>query len=184
VICSRQEKDILTLFDDELLSLDAEARSHLHIIMDQADQIQAGLIHPFLDASNINLPDAYGNTPLILACSRNARPDLVQLLIQKNANPDVANKDGWTPLIMAAHAGRFEVVQLLLERGAHVNAANRFGETAILKAVYNNDVPMVELLLTHGADINKANRQGDTPLSVATKREHAEILSIFRKLRE
>jgi ankyrin repeat protein len=38
---------------------------------------------------------------------------------------------------------------------------------------------MVELLLTHGADINKANQQGNTPLSVATKREYKEILSIM-----
>ncbi|KAK1958637.1 hypothetical protein LY78DRAFT_591730 [Colletotrichum sublineola] len=58
-----------------------------------------------------------GNTALHLAACE-ASYEMVQLLLQKGANPDAVNMDGRVPLMEAALWGRLRNVELLLEYGA------------------------------------------------------------------
>jgi ankyrin repeat protein len=39
-------------------------------------------------------------------------------LLERGADPNAKNDDGWTPLHIAAGEGHVEIVKLLLERGA------------------------------------------------------------------
>jgi ankyrin repeat protein len=52
---------------------------------------------------------------------------VVNLLLEKEADVDVKNCDGWTALHMAAESGHQTVVRLLLVRGADVDAKNYDG---------------------------------------------------------
>jgi ankyrin repeat protein len=46
----------------------------------------------------------------------------VAVLLDAGANPNLANRDGLTPLMYAAGQGRLELVRLLLAHGADVTA--------------------------------------------------------------
>ena len=73
-------------------------------------------------------------------------------LLQKGANPNIADKEGMTPLLLATQLRFVEGVRILLSKNAKVNDANRQGETALIRAVQLRDAEMVRLLLDNGAD--------------------------------
>ena len=63
-------------------------------------------------------------SPLILA-ARNGHQDVVKLLLDKGAEPNMADQNGDTALGYAARGGHKDVVQLLFDRGAEPNLADQ-----------------------------------------------------------
>lgn len=49
----------------------------------------------------------------------------VQVLLDHNANVNLANPNGWTALVQAAYSGRVECTELLLEAGADLNQSGQ-----------------------------------------------------------
>eukprot|EP00435_Cladocopium_sp_Y103_P076078 s2_g75.t1 len=74
------------------------------------------------------------------------------------------DKDGWTPLHLAAAGGRVEVVALLLKSGASVEATTDSGGTALHRAALLGHAAVVEQLISAGAKVDPANRDGYTAL--------------------
>ena len=66
---------------------------------------------------------------------------VVNLLIKKGANVNVADKKGITPLMVATTHGRTEVVKVLLRAGAAPSAKDRKGRTALEWAKQSMDSP-------------------------------------------
>lgn len=178
MLCQQKEINPAALFTDKTIRLAPDAQRRLELVIAGADKIHGALTHSFLEKTDINLPDEYGNTPLLLTCGAGAQ-NIAFVLIENGAEINVSNKDGWTPLITAASAMKYDVAELLLKRGAQVNVANKFGETALLKAVYNQDAKMAKLLLEHGANCQQANIRGDSPANVAKKKGYTGITALF-----
>lgn len=61
-----------------------------------------------------------GSTPLHLAVMRNNQ-NLVRQLLDKGADINAKDKNGWAPLQLAILNGHNEIATLLLEKGANVN---------------------------------------------------------------
>lgn len=78
-------------------------------------------------------------------------------LLFKGADPNLADKVGDTPLIVASRVGFTEAIRWLLKRGARVDATNRMGETALIVAVNQRQAPVVRLLLEAGANPDVAD---------------------------
>ncbi|KAJ6596035.1 ankyrin repeat-containing domain protein, partial [Mycena sp. CBHHK59/15] len=57
--------------------------------------------------------------------------EISRFLIDKNAEVDVVDNSGWTPLHIAASAGHEEIVQELVGAGADVNKKNNKGITPL-----------------------------------------------------
>ena len=81
-------------------------------------------------------------------------------LLGKRANPNIQNRQGETPLSVAAGIGWLEGAELLLARGAAVDLANQRGETPLILAVHRRDPAMVSLLLRGGANPLKKDTLG------------------------
>lgn len=73
-------------------------------------------------------------------------------LLQKGANPNVRDKKGLTPLMMAAQLRFLDGVRVLLLKNAKIDETNSHGETALIQAVHLRDAEMARLLLAKGAN--------------------------------
>ena len=104
----------------------------------------------------------HGGTALHAAATA-GRPDLVQLLLARGADPAMRDQCGYTPLHILCSDGRIEMARALIASGADVNAADNCGSTPLHAAVIWNDVELAELLIANGADVTATNRYGDNP---------------------
>jgi ankyrin repeat protein len=125
--------------------------------------------------------DRNGATPLAYAAMY-ANPSAVQMLSNGGADPNVADKDGITPLMLAVTD--VEKVRMLLEQGASVDAETKLGRRALLLAAAsagNSDV-LFELFKA-GADLQYTDRRGWTALSLAARTGDSQMLEmILREL--
>jgi ankyrin repeat protein len=85
-----------------------------------------------------------------------------------NAEIEVRDGRGATPLMHAAAFGNIETLRILLDAGADPNARNDFNATALLWAARNPE--KARLLIERGADVGVQSKQGRTPLMVASMR--------------
>ena len=69
----------------------------------------------------MNVFDKSDTSPLYRA-SQSGRMDIVQLLLEQNANVNLRDTSRRAPLHAASHVGEMEVSRLLLQWGADVNS--------------------------------------------------------------
>jgi ankyrin repeat protein len=137
--------------------------------------------------------DSLNNTLLHIAAS-NKITDIVELLIKKGADVNMQNKDGNTPLHIAAlnknvHYKALEknkkIIDLLIENKADVNMQNKDGNTPLHTAVISKINYTVDLLLDKGANVNMINNDGYTPPALAEElvkqdREYNYVINTFK----
>ena len=120
-------------------------------------------------------------TALVVAAASGSR-DFCALLLDKGANPDIADDGGFTALHYAAMAGNgADIVRALLAHGAQRNprttkdsreyvyaGVNLTGATPLFFAASRGNVETVRALLASGADPFMTTDKGTAPLHVAT----------------
>ncbi|WP_298172860.1 ankyrin repeat domain-containing protein [Novosphingobium sp.] len=79
--------------------------------------------------ANVNVRDARGTTPLVLACNLGFIEG-VDYLITSGAKVDEPNNTGETPLITAVHRRDLAMVRLLLKAGANPDRPDNSGRSA------------------------------------------------------
>ena len=80
--------------------------------------------------------------------------NVVLKLLQEKHDVNIKDKEGNTPLIIAASKGNTTIVTSLLQAGANVNQKNEFGSTAIMLAAKNGYTETVKSLILFNADLN------------------------------
>mgnify|MGYP002624807085 CR=1 FL=1 len=93
--------------------------------------------------------------------------EIVELLLQHDAEMEVQDEDGGTPLIDAAAGGHPEIVDLLLDAGADPRHRDRYGKRAILFAAEKGHSVIVERLAP--LSTAKDRRAADLMLKLATQ---------------
>lgn len=76
-------------------------------------------------------------------------------LLQKGANPNLADKKGTTPLMLATQLNYIDGIDWLTTKKATVDQTNRAGETALILAVQLRNIEAVRVLLKAGANPDK-----------------------------
>ncbi|CAE7026486.1 CASKIN1 [Symbiodinium sp. CCMP2456] len=87
-------------------------------------------------------------TPLMLTC-RYGFPVVLKVLLDAQANPNLADNDGQVPLHQAAELGQLDCLNLLLLCGAQAQQRNVHGETALAIAQRHRHMHCVTLLRRH-----------------------------------
>lgn len=117
-------------------------------------------------------------TPLCVA-AENGTKDVVKLLLDAGAEPNIADGYGDTPLYSATKKNHTDVVKLLLNAGVEPNVADKYGDTPLKLAVHNGCKMLVKLLLDRGAEPNITDNGGRTPLYWAASRDHEDVVKLL-----
>lgn len=86
----------------------------------------------------------------------------LRFLLGRGANANVADRQGVTPLQLAANLGWTDGVAILVSNGATVDLTNDAGETPLISAVHRRDVALVRALLKAGANPDRGDNSGRT----------------------
>ena len=70
--------------------------------------------------------------------------DIVRLLLEHNADPNIQSNNGNTSLILASLEGHTDIVRLLLEHNADPNIQNKFGKKAFEVTQNSNIKVLIE----------------------------------------
>ena len=92
----------------------------------------------------------------------------VKFLLQRGANPNIADKNGVYPIQIAAQLGFIEGVERLIKGGANVDVSDATGETPLISAVHRRDLKMIEMLVEQGASPDRADNSGRSARDYAT----------------
>ena len=96
--------------------------------------------------SDVNMKNAYGNTPLIWA-AENGHTELAKELIGAKADVNVKAKDGKIPLICAVKNGHTEIAKELIGAKADVNVEAKDGKTPLIWAAVKGHTEVATLSL-------------------------------------
>lgn len=145
----------------------------------KADVVERILANPSSTAINVRDP-GNGETALhILVRGRDS--SWLGYMLGHGARPDTGDREGNTPLILAAQLGWLDGAETLLARRANPNLGNSRGETPLAFAVQRRDMPMVRVLLQYRADPNQTdNVSGNSPIDYA--RQDPRATAILRVL--
>lgn len=95
-----------------------------------------------------------------------ADPDRIRFLIEKGADINKHDTQGYGALQAAARNRNDKIVPLLIELKADVNGRDRDGFTALIHAAERNHVPTIRALVAAGADLEASVDGGFGPLSL------------------
>eukprot|EP00729_Bicosta_minor_P003885 gene3885-biopygen17820 len=126
--------------------------------------------------------DDYPTFPPIYLAAQEGHADVVELLLQNNADGNQATTDdGTTPVFIAAEEGHVDVVQALVAGNADVNKAMPDdGATPVYIAAQKGHVDVVRVLVARNADVNQAKTtSGVTPVYVAAQNGHVEVVQLL-----
>jgi ankyrin repeat protein len=194
----------------DLNAADPDGTTALNIAVINAHyDVAASLIEK---GANLSLVDAAGMTPLYAAIDMQHqepmvnRPlpkpsgrlvalDIVQLLLDRGANPNATLKtpllmrqhnggdgslgEGATPLMRAAKVSDTTLIRMLLDKGADPNLRLRNQTTALMIAASRagrnpgpekNTIDAISIMLAKGADVNAVNDNGESALHIAVGR--------------
>ncbi|HET7776599.1 MAG TPA: ankyrin repeat domain-containing protein [Azospira sp.] len=95
-------------------------------------------------------------------------------LLDRGMDPNTADAEGSTLLMLAARNGNEALVDQLILRRAKVAARNRYGDDALLLASFRGYLPVVKLLVAGGAPLNRS--EGWPPLAYAAFNGQVEVM--------
>uniref|UniRef100_A0A3Q1HL91 RHD domain-containing protein n=1 Tax=Anabas testudineus TaxID=64144 RepID=A0A3Q1HL91_ANATE len=149
---------------------------HLAIIHQQTDVMQQ-LIHTLLSSQQQNILNTANHlrqTPLHLAViTRQVKA--VEMLLSAGADPSLLDKDGRTPLHLAALAGDNSMLRYLLAHlnechGHLINSPDYHGLNPLHLAVRRDGERTLRLLVEGGANVDAAEQKsGNTALHLAVR---------------
>jgi ankyrin repeat protein len=84
------------------------------------------------------------------------------------------NKPGWTPLHYASTRGHRDMMRLLLENEAYIDSESANGTTPLMMAAYYASPLSVKLLLEEGADPTLVNSANTSALDLALSKDHQQ----------
>ena len=131
--------------------------------------------------ANFNATDTYGYTPLKRAIEGH-HPEAAKAIIDSGkADLNGKDRDGKTPLIIAAINGEAQIAEALVAKGVDIKAKDKDDRTALHAAILMGQKELATMLIEKGADVNGADKSGQTPLTLAQQRGQPEIAELLKQ---
>lgn len=98
---------------------------------------------------------------------------------------NIKNKNGWSPLMIAAFRGDMNACEKLLSINAKINDANSNGTTPLMYAkefcIHSSNFELCEFLIKKGANPKQRDFFGRNVLDYAISNNQAKAINFFRK---
>ena len=117
----------------------------------------------------------------IMFASRKGYQQVVEILLEKGADPNNHAFDGLTALIIASINSHLQIVALLLKSCADPNSCSEQGWTALMFVIFKGNLQLAELLLKERADPNAHSNEGHTALMFSSENGHLKITELLLK---
>lgn len=132
------------------------------------------------DPDNKNAADDYGNS-LLAVSIRTKQQTITDYLLAHGADANVPDKNGFTPLHIAATVDNVEAAKALFGAGIDLNQRNGKdrGKTALHYAAINGSLGVAEFLIASSVDIDIRCSVKATPLSWAAYTGSLETVKFF-----
>jgi ankyrin repeat protein len=129
---------------------------------------------------DVNAPQVDGTTALHWAV-RGDDLETADLLIRAGANVSAANREGVTPMRLAATNGNTAMMDRLIKGGVDPNASlSKFGDTALMLVSRTGKLDAVKLLIDRGAQVNAVETWGGTtPLMWAASERNLDVVKLL-----
>lgn len=129
--------------------------------------------------ANVNQVAKEGGRSALHYAIANEDMELVKLLLQYKADPNVVDSAQLSPFHYAVSNNSVEIAKLLQELGADIHAKASYGRTPLWIAAAGNSKEAVEYLIKNKADVNAAGDAGDTPLMMAAGNGNREMVDLL-----
>ena len=104
----------------------------------------------------INQKNIGGATALHIAC-RESNTEAVKILLENGASLNIADNEGWTPLMRASLVGNADIVEMLIAKNAKADAFNSIGETALMHATTSRCLQCLNIIIEKGNLVKNVN---------------------------
>ncbi|KEI34910.1 hypothetical protein FRA_44c12070 [Francisella sp. W12-1067] len=142
------------------------------------EYVGLGSYKPYLIETITKNPSWKDSELLYVAC-QGGHTDIVNLLLQNNANPNQLTPDGSSPLHVACEQGYTEIVNLLLQNNANPAKLKADSSSPLYIACEQGYIEIVNLLLQNNANPNKFKADGSSPLYIACEQGYTEIVNLL-----
>ncbi|MBU1108095.1 MAG: ankyrin repeat domain-containing protein [Candidatus Riflebacteria bacterium] len=153
----------------------------LAIRFHRVDLVKA-LMEAGFDPKIMQSSDDYPLEVAVNGWSPGITTEVIELLLESGASPNVAGDENMTPLHHAATSGITEVVSLLMKHGGNPNlrASDQLKQmTPLHCAVRMNRGDIVKILLAGGGDPLQKNSEGVSPLDMAKAEKKEDLIKIL-----
>lgn len=141
-------------------------REVVNLLLDQGTEVgPLDLSYPF--RQQFGESESFA-TPLH-AAANNGHLDVVKLLLERGADPNMKNDVEDTALQLAAFNGQFSIVVQLINEHADLEAYNKFRLTPLHRATVNGHDDVVNYIIRRGVNINARDVNDWTPLHWAAR---------------
>ncbi|MAM71562.1 MAG: hypothetical protein CMP91_10510 [Gammaproteobacteria bacterium] len=162
-----------------LVILGLTAQAGQAALVDMAEYQDWDAVEASISTEDVNAVQPDGMTALFWATYYD-ETDVVRLLLNAGANPNIENRYGMTPLIQAAMNGNSDMISMLLDAGADANATTPEGDNALLNASKTGAAEGVQALIDAGANVNSLDGYlFQTPLMWAASANQADVVRIL-----
>lgn len=103
---------------------------------------------------------------------------IIEMLLEYQADTNIRNVAGKTPLILAASHGHLQAIKALLDSGVDIKARDTDGRTALWNAISEGNSEVAKYLLRQH-DGDDADDKGFTLLHIAAERGQVDIMRLL-----
>ena len=165
--------------DCNIVNSKGEAPLYLCVTLNNSETDEIALLIKW--GANVNEKmTSNGNTALHQIFENNERyyEEAINVFLLGNADPNIRNLDGKTPLYLAAATGKKSALELLLENNGNPNIEDNQGHTPLTASIKDSNV--VELLLDNGAQIDyQVPSDGNTALHLAVDSNQQQTIEVL-----
>ena len=176
-----RSKEVLPTIFNHGAELNTTNKNNITALMIASQKGNADGISILMNAgADPNITDNKGATCIHHAVGGGCSKDVLERIVNHDADVNVANKKNITALMLACMKGSKDAINVLLNTGADPNIANTDGDTCLHYAVRNDcSTEVLEAIISHSVDVNATNKKNETTLMIACEKGNKDSINVL-----